>query len=176
MNTQEFVDKIKNQEIDIVEHTEKAIEECKKINKEYNYFNAISEELALEQAREIKKQVKNNFNIIKNKKLLGVAVSVKDAICVKNVESTAGSKILKGYKPLFDATVIKRVKDAGAIIIGKTAQDEFGFGSFSVNVGLGFSVPKNPFDSERSCGGSSGGAAGITQKASFPHIALGEST
>ena len=113
---------------------------------------------------------------IKNKKLLGVAISVKDAICVKNVESTAGSKILKGYKPLFDATVVKRAKEAGAIIIGKTAQDEFGFGSFSVNVGLGFNVPKNPFDKSRACGGSSGGAGGITKKASFPHIALGEST
>jgi len=176
MSTKEFIGKVKNQEIDIVEHTEKVIEECKKINREYNYFNVISEELALEQAREIKKQIKNNFNIIKNKKLLGVAVSVKDAICVKGIESTAGSKILKGYKPLFDATVIKKVKEQGGIIIGKTAQDEFGFGSFSVNVGLGFDVPKNPFDRTRSCGGSSGGAGGITKKASFPHIALGEST
>lgn len=176
MNTQEFVEKVKNGEIDIIGHTEKVIEECKKINKEYNYFNTISEELALEQAKEIKKQIKNNDKNIKNKKLLGVAISVKDAICVKGVESTAGSKILKGYKPLFDATVIKKVKDQGAIIIGKTAQDEFGFGSFSVNVGLGFEVPKNPFDRTRSCGGSSGGAGGITKKASFPHIALGEST
>ena len=176
MNAQEFVEKIKNGEIDIIEHTEKVIEECKKINKEYNYFNTISEDLALEQAKEIKKQIKNKDNTIKNKKLLGVAISVKDAICVKGVESTAGSRILKGYKPLFDATVIKKAKEQGAIIIGKTAQDEFGFGSFSVNVGLGFDVPKNPFDKARSCGGSSGGAGGITQKASFPHIALGEST
>src|SRR3989338_5706023 len=176
MNIKEFVEKIKNGEINIVEHTEKVMEECKKINKEYNYFNIISEDLALSQAKEIQKQIKNNDKGIKNKKLLGVAVSVKDAICVKNVESTAGSRILKGYKPLFDATVVKKAKEAGAIIIGKTAQDEFGFGSFSVNVGLGFDVPKNPFDKARSCGGSSGGAGGITQKASFPHIALGEST
>src|SRR3990167_5356902 len=176
MNIKEFVEKIKNGEINIVEHTEKVMEECKKINKEYNYFNIISEDLALSQAKEIQKQIKNNDKGIKNKKLLGVAVSVKDAICVKNVESTAGSRILKGYKPLFDATVVKKAKEAGAIIIGKTAQDEFGFGSFSVNAGLGFNVPKNPFDKTRACGGSSGGAGGITQKASFPHIALGEST
>ncbi len=176
MNTQEFVEKIKDNEINIIEHTEKVIEECKKINKEYSYFNVISEELALSQAKEIQKQIKNRDKDIKNKKLLGVAVSVKDAICVKGVESAAGSRILKGYKPLFDATVIRKAKEQGAIIIGKTAQDEFGFGSFSVNVGLGFNIPKNPFDKDRSCGGSSGGAAGITQKASFPHIALGEST
>ena len=176
MSIKEFVEKVKSNEIDIVDHTEKVIEECKKINKECNYFNTISEELALSQAKKIQKLIKNNDKEIKNKKLLGVAISVKDAICVKNVESTAGSKILKGYKPLFDATVVKRAKEAGAIIIGKTAQDEFGFGSFSVNVGLGFNVPKNPFDKTRSCGGSSGGAGGITKKASFPHIALGEST
>jgi aspartyl-tRNA(Asn)/glutamyl-tRNA(Gln) amidotransferase subunit A len=175
MKINEFIEKIKNNEIDIVEHTQKVIDECKKINKEYNYLNIISEDLALKQAKELHKKIKNKKDI-KNKKLLGVAVSVKDSICVKNVESAAGSRILKGYKPLFDATVIKKVKDAGGIIIGKTSQDEFGFGSFSVNVGLGFKVPKNPFDKERSCGGSSGGAAGLSQKASFPHVALGEST
>src|SRR3990167_8656540 len=176
MNIKEFVEKIKNGEINIVEHTEKVMEECKKINKEYNYFNIISEDLALSQAKEIQKLIKSKDKEVKNKKLLGVAISVKDAICVKGVESTAGSRILKGYKPLFDDTVIKKVKDAGGIVIGKTAQDEFGFGSFSANVGLGFDIPKNPFDRERSCGGSSGGAAGLTQKAPFPHIALGEST
>lgn len=176
MNTKEFVNRVKSNEIDIVEHIHKVIDECKKINREYNYFNIISEKLALEQASSIKKQLKQNKNSLKNKKLLGVAVSAKDAICVKGIESTAGSRILKGYRPLFDATVIKRAAEHGAIIIGKTAQDEFGFGSFSVNVGLDYKIPKNPFDAARSCGGSSGGAGGITQKAAFPHIALGEST
>ena len=176
MSTKEFVNRVKSSEIDIVEHTHKIIDECKKLNRDYNYFNVISGELALEQANNIKKQLKQNKNNLKNKKLLGVAVSAKDAICVKGVESTAGSRILKGYKPLFDATVIRKAVEHGAIIIGKTAQDEFGFGSFSVNVGLDYKVPKNPFDAARSCGGSSGGAGGIAQKASFPHIALGEST
>ena len=173
MNTQEFVEKIKNREIDIVEHTEKVIEECKKINKEYNYLNTISEDLALEQAREIKKQLGKKDKDIKSKKLLGIAISVKDAICVKDVETTAGSKILQNYKPLFDAFVIQRVKEEGGIIIGKTSQDEFGFGTFSINSAYG--IPKNPFDRERSCGGSSGGAAGLSQKLAS-HIALGEST
>ena len=176
MKIKDFIEKVKNNEIDIAEHTEKVIEECKKINKEYNYFNTISEELALKQANNIKKLIKNKDNSIKNKKLLGVAISVKDSICVKGVESTAGSRILKGYMPLFNATVIEKVIEEGGIIIGKTSQDEFGFGSFSVNVGIGYKIPKNPIDKERSCGGSSGGAAGIAKKAEFPHIALGEST
>jgi len=176
MSTKEFVKKIKTGEVDIVEHTYKAIQECKKINKDYNYLNVISEELAIEQANELKKAINNNNKNIKNKKLLGVMISVKDSICVKGVESTAGSRILKGYKPLFDATAVKKCKEEGAIIIGKTSQDEFGFGSFSVNVGLGFKVPKNPFDKSRACGGSGGGGAGLTAKAEFPHITMGEST
>ena len=171
-NIHEFIKKVRNDEINIVEHTEKVIGECKEINKEYNYLNAISENLALEQAKEIKKQLKSGKKI-KNKRLLGVIISVKDNICVQGVETTASSRILRGYKPLFDAFVIKRVKEEGGIIIGKTAQDEFGFGTFSVNSAYG--IPKNPFDKERSCGGSSGGAAGLSQKLST-HIALGEST
>ena len=170
MQIRAYIEKLRNNEIDIVEHTGKIIEECKKINEEYNYFNVISEELALQQAKEIKKQLKNKDKSIKNKKLLGVAISVKDSICVNGIESRAGSKILQGYMPLFDAFVIQKVKEEGGIIIGKTSQDEFGFGSFSVNVGIGFKIPKNPIDKERSCGGSSGGAAGLTKKASFPML------
>jgi len=164
MNLLEFTKKIKNQEIDIVENTHKVLEEIKGINKEYNYFNIISEELALEQAKNPRG------------KLAGLPVSIKDCICVKGIESRAGSKILNEYKPLFNATAVEKLIKEGAIIIGKTSQDEFGFGGFSINVGLGFKIPKNPFDKERVCGGSSGGSAGITQKASFSHISLGEST
>ena len=109
-------------------------------------------------------------------RLAGLPVSIKDNICVKGIESRAGSKILEDYHPSFNATAVQKVIDEGGIIIGKTAQDAFGFGSFSVNVGLGMDVPLNPFDKSRSCGGSSGGSGGITQKASFPHISLGEST
>ncbi|MCX6803429.1 MAG: amidase family protein [Candidatus Diapherotrites archaeon] len=106
-------------------------------------------------------------------KLFGVPITVKDAICVKGVESKAGSKILRGYKPVFDAGVIERAKTEGAIILAKTTQDEFGFGTFATHT---VKVPKNPFDNERSCGGSSGGAAGFTAFTKNYHIAIGEST
>ncbi len=138
----------------------KVIDEVKKINREYNYFNEIIENP--------KKEGKG--------KLDGIYFSVKDCICVKDVESRAGSAILNGYKPVFDATVVKRIKKQGGTIIGKTVQDEFGFGGFSVNVGKGFEKPLNPFDKDRVCGGSSGGAAGIAQKAGFRHVAVAEST
>tara|TARA_Y100000310_G_scaffold343706_1_gene452594 strand:+ start:1399 stop:2802 length:1404 start_codon:yes stop_codon:yes gene_type:complete len=168
MSNLEFIKKIQNKEIDVVEHTHKVIEETKKINKEYNYLNVISEDSAIEQAKQISTSPKG--------KLAGLPVSIKDCICVKDVESRAGSKILEGYKPLFDATAVEKLKAEGAIIIGKTSQDEFGFGGFSTNVGIDFKIPLNPFDKERSCGGSSGGSAALTQKATFPHISLGEST
>lgn len=173
MKTKEFMEEVKKGNITVEEHTEKILEEAEKINREYKYFNVISKELALKQAKEIDKKIKTG----KAKgRLLGVPVSVKDCICVKDVESRAGSKILEGYTPVFNATIIQKIIDEGAIIIGKTAQDEFGFGSFSANTGVGFSRPLNPFDKRRVCGGSSGGAAGWAQKTKNVHIALGQST
>ncbi len=168
MKVQEFIKKVQDKDINIVEHIHKVLEECKKINKEYHYLNTISEELALKQAEQIKKNPKG--------KLAGLPISIKDSICVKDIESTAGSKILKGYKPYFHATAVEKAIKEGVIIIGKTAQDEFGFGGFSTNAGVDFEIPLNPFDKNRATGGSSGGAGGLTQKASFPNIGLGECT
>jgi aspartyl-tRNA(Asn)/glutamyl-tRNA(Gln) amidotransferase subunit A len=166
MNVKEFVKGVNDGKIDVVEHTKDALNEIGFIDNEHHFFNVVDKEGAIAQAS----------NVDKKGKLAGVIVSVKDCICVKGVESRAGSKILSGYNPVFDATVISKLRAEGAIIVGKTAQDAFGFGSFSVNVGLGMDVPLNPFDKTRACGGSSGGSGGITQKASFPHISIGEST
>ena len=75
----------------------------------------------------------------------------------------------------FEVIVIQDLEKEGAIVIGKTVQDEFGFGSFGINVGLDYKIPKNPFDKERVTGGSSGGSAGITQKLN-QHVSIAEST
>ena len=106
--------------------------------------------------------------------LRGYAVSVKDNVCVNGVESKAGSRILEGYVPPFDATVVAKSREEGAFIIGKTTQDEFGFGTFNVNTP--YKIPLNLHDPERSTGGSSGGAACLTAVADFPHVAISEST
>ena len=161
----EFIKKVQNKEIDIVEHTHKILEKTKKIDKEYNYFATISENLAIEQAKNLKKNPKG--------KLAGVAVTVKDSICVKNVNSAAGSRILNSYNPPFNATVIEKVIHEGGIIIGKTTQDEFGLGTFAINTNK---IPKHPLDKYRSTGGSSGGCAGFTKIADFPHLSIAEST
>jgi aspartyl-tRNA(Asn)/glutamyl-tRNA(Gln) amidotransferase subunit A len=119
----------------------------------------------------------NHFNHIVEKPAKGkFFISVKDCICVKDMPATAGSQILDTYVPRFDATCVKRLKEAGGVVIGKTAMDAFGFGSFNVNVGLDKQIPVNPFDKNRVCGGSSGGAAGFTQICTENHVALAEST
>ncbi len=107
-------------------------------------------------------------------KLKGLVVSVKDCFTTKGLVTTAGSKILENYIPVFDATIVKRLKNAGAFIIGKTAMDEFGFGSFSTNY---FKGPvKNALDKDYVAGGSSGGSGVATSLADFPHISIAEST
>jgi len=168
-----FVQEVKNGNISVEEHTNKIISEAEKTNKQFNHFNAISKELALSQAKELDKKIKKNEA---DGKLLGVALSLKDAICVKGVETRGGSKILSSYRPLYDATVTERSVQEGAVVIGKTAQDEFGFGSFAVNVGVDMKIPKNPHDDERACGGSSGGSGGFSALTDNTHVSLGEST
>jgi aspartyl-tRNA(Asn)/glutamyl-tRNA(Gln) amidotransferase subunit A len=126
------------------------IEECKRIDEKLNCFTKITDKLSESK----------------------VVFSIKDCICTKGMLSSAGSKILHNYIPIFDATVVEKIKKIG-FIIGKTCQDEFGFGTFCKNT---YKIPKNPWDLERSCGGSSGGAACVTAALDYPHIAIAEST
>ncbi len=158
--------------LDLVAYVKDALQKVKEYNLKYHCFTIICETEAIAQAQAVQEKIKRK----KAGTLAGLLITVKDNICVKDVESTASSRILKGYKPLFDATVIERLKKEDAIVIGKTVQDEFGFGSFSVNVGLGYTIPQNPHDQKRTAGGSSGGAAVITALAEFHHVAIAEST
>ena len=173
MNLRTFVDEIKKGNISCEEAIHIAVAKSEALNKKYNFFNTTTFDIARKQAHFIHHAVQNNYEA---GKLAGVAISVKDALCIQGIESCAGSAILKGYKPLITATAVERIISAGGCIIGKTTQDEFGFGSFNTNVGKEFPIPSNPNDTSRTCGGSSGGAACITAAADFPHIAIGEST
>ncbi len=99
--------------------------------------------------------------------------SAKDNLTSYDFETCAGSRILEGYRPPFDATAISKMRKAGGFLAGKTNMDEFGFGTFSANSGFG--IPKNPYDLNRSCGGSSGGSA-CAAAVLEDHVSLGVST
>ncbi|MBI4044646.1 MAG: Asp-tRNA(Asn)/Glu-tRNA(Gln) amidotransferase subunit GatA [Candidatus Diapherotrites archaeon] len=168
----ELREKILSGETTCEEQCHALLEEINRANKKFHHFCMVSEKIALAQARELDKKVKKGFR----GKLLGAGLSVKDSICVEGVETRAGSKVLSGYIPPSSATVVQRALGEGAFVLGKTSQDEFGFGSYSVNVGVGFEVPRNPFDEGRACGGSSGGSAGFTSLTKFTQVSFGEST
>jgi aspartyl-tRNA(Asn)/glutamyl-tRNA(Gln) amidotransferase subunit A len=159
MKVKKHVEMIKRDEVTSREFLIELKEKLEKIQEKYSCLITIPEEFELPKIPG---------------KLAGVAISVKDNICTKGLRTTAGSKILENYIPPFDATCVEKVKKEGGIIIGKTTMDEFGFGTFCTNTP--FSIPKNPWDLERSCGGSSGGAACLTKVADFSHIAIAEST
>ncbi len=173
MTLRTFVEDIKRGALSCEEIANKAIKQAEVLNKKFHFFVTPTFEVARQRMHVLQHAINNHQD---GGKLAGVALSVKDAICTRDVESCAGSAILKGYKPLITATAVERSIGAGGFLLGKTAQDEFGFGSFCTNVCQGFPIPLNPHDISRACGGSSGGAACLTAAADFPHIAIAEST
>ena len=128
---------------------EKLIAELEKLNSRFRMFGSINREL-------------NS----------GLPFSVKDNICVKDVESTASSAILAGYTPPFNATAVERLPKEEFGFLGKTKMDEFGFGTFGVNCK---DHPLNPFDERYVTGGSSAGSAAATAVLKH-HVSLSEST
>jgi aspartyl-tRNA(Asn)/glutamyl-tRNA(Gln) amidotransferase subunit A len=105
--------------------------------------------------------------------LAGVPIALKDILCTRGEETTAGSRILVGHRPIYDAGAVRRVKDAGLVSLGKTNMDEFAMGSSTEHSAFG--VTRNPWDPARVPGGSSGGSAAAVA-AGFAPLALGTDT
>ncbi len=133
-------------------------------------FNLVMSGEALERAGEIDAAIASGEN---PGPLAGVPVALKDNLCTKGVETTCSSKILAGWKPPYDATVVEKLREAGAVVVGKTNLDEFAMGSSTENSAFG--PTRNPRDTTRVPGGSSGGSAAAVA-AGFAPLALGSDT
>ncbi|MBM64492.1 MAG: Asp-tRNA(Asn)/Glu-tRNA(Gln) amidotransferase GatCAB subunit A [Acidobacteria bacterium] len=159
-----------------IEHGATAVEVCQHFldritsdNASIHAFTQVAADKALQSAQEIDRRRPHDPAL----PLVGVPVAVKDNICTQGIETTASSRILKGFIPPYDATAIERLNRAGAIILGKTNCDEFAMGSTTEHSVSG--PTKNPWDLDRVPGGSSGGSAAAVAARLAP-VALGSDT
>lgn len=142
-----------NKEISTVELIEAYLKRIKSLNPSINAFITVCEELAIKEAR----QYMDRPDKLMEKPLGGIPIAVKDCLCTEGIRTTCGSKILESFIPPYNATVVEKLLQAGAIIIGKTNMDEFAMGSSTEHSYFG--PTRNPWDTTRVPGGSSGGSA-----------------
>lgn len=143
---------LSNGEIKAEEIAEACLKKIGEENKDNNIY--------LEVYSDVMESAKNAQKLLDNKSgglLAGIPISLKDNILVDGKNVTAGSKILEGYTATYDATVIKKLKEQGAVFLGRTNMDEFAMGGSTEHSAYG--VTRNPFDKDRVAGGSSGGSA-----------------
>ncbi|MGA2807903.1 MAG: Asp-tRNA(Asn)/Glu-tRNA(Gln) amidotransferase subunit GatA [Terracidiphilus sp.] len=129
-------------------------ERIEKKNPRLNVYLSLTKERALEQAARVDQQAAKGDPL---PALAGIPVGIKDVLVVKGAPATAGSKILEGYRPPYDATAVTKLEAAGAVLLGKLNCDEFAMGGSNENSAYG--PVRNPVDTERVPGGSSGGSA-----------------
>ncbi len=161
---------LKNKVYSCVDMVKQHFDVILKENANLNAFISMCRDEAIKTAEHIDQDIKNNIPL---KPLSGVLFGIKDNILVKDTITTAGSKILEDYIAPYDATVVKKIKDAGGIIIGKTNLDEFAMGSS--NETSAFGNCHNPYKLDKVPGGSSGGSAVAVSK-ELVHIGLGSDT
>lgn len=147
------LDKLRAGDITAVQLTQAHLDQIETYDPQIRAFLTVTKDRALQQAQAADEARANGDD----RPLLGIPIAIKDVLTTKGVETTCGSKILKGYVPVFDATCVSKLYDAGAILLGKLNMDEFAMGSSTEN--SGYFETHNPWDLERVPGGSSGGSA-----------------
>lgn len=167
----DLVESLKDGKVTCVEIMKQAISNIKNYDKILGCFITVEEESKLiTSAEESDKRWKNGTQL---SSIDGLPVAIKDNIVTLGMQTTCGSGILEGYTPPYDATAVKLLKSAGAIIVGKTNMDEFAMGSTSET--SAYKKTRNPHDINRVPGGSSGGSAAAVAAGLVP-IALGSDT
>lgn len=152
------------------ELTQAHLDRIASVDGQVKAFLHVDSEGALAQAKAVDEKIKKGEKL---SPLAGVPLALKDVLAQKGVPTTAGSKILEGWRPPYDSTVVSKLKDAGVVILGKTNMDEFAMGSSTENSGYGPTF--NPWDLARTPGGSSGGSAAAVSAFEAP-LAIGSDT
>jgi aspartyl-tRNA(Asn)/glutamyl-tRNA(Gln) amidotransferase subunit A len=153
-----------------VELTQAHLDQIAAVDNNVKAFLHVDAEGALAQAKSVDAQRKSGEKL---SPLAGIPLALKDVLAQRGVPTTAGSKILQGWRPPYDSTVVTKLKDAGLVILGKTNMDEFAMGSSTENSGYGPTF--NPWDLTRTPGGSSGGSAAAVSAFQAP-LAVGSDT
>ena len=161
---------IRRREVGVVEATRACLDRMSAVEGTVNAFITVTEKEALARAEQVQRGIDSGEL---THPLAGVPMAVKDLISTKGVRTTCASRMLEGYVPVFDATVVERLRTIGAVCVGKTNMDEFAMGSSTESSYFG--VTRNPWDASRVPGGSSGGsAAAVAAREVF--YALGSDT
>jgi aspartyl-tRNA(Asn)/glutamyl-tRNA(Gln) amidotransferase subunit A len=161
---------IRSRRLSPVSLTESCLARIEALEPRLNAFVTVTAELAREQARQAEREIEHGHY---RGPLHGIPVGVKDLFATQGIRTTAGSRILADWIPDLDATVVRRLRDAGAVLLGKLGLHEFAYGISSVNPHYG--DVRNPWDTTRIPGGSSGGSA-VSVVVGEAYAALGSDT